>query len=127
MQRDFIASFSLNVLQEAEKALTKLYQAQQMSKVQYESFLSFLENLRALRNQHIQAKRQSNRIKFYKDKHFRTLSSLQKLVEEGSVIEDRIIVVASEIQKLEEELSALKAEQMTLLSKLYQKIEERVN
>ncbi|KAB2597484.1 hypothetical protein D8674_000404 [Pyrus ussuriensis x Pyrus communis] len=36
MQRDFIASFSLKALQEVKKALTKLYKAQQMSKVQYE-------------------------------------------------------------------------------------------
>lgn len=44
-------------------------------------------------------------------------------------MEDRIMVVASKIQKLEEQLLALKAEQMTLSSKLYQKIEEvkRVN
>ncbi|KAM0963917.1 hypothetical protein ACFX2A_023345 [Malus domestica] len=44
-------------------------------------------------------------------------------------MEDHIMVVVIEIQKLEEQLSALKAEQMILSSKLYQKIEEvkRVN
>lgn len=44
-------------------------------------------------------------------------------------MEDRIMVVATEIQKLEEHLSTLKAKYMTLSSKLYQKIEEvkRVN
>ncbi|KAM2058490.1 hypothetical protein EV1_030548 [Malus domestica] len=39
-------------------------------------------------------------------------------------MDDRIMVVAAEIQKLEEQLSALKAEQMTFSSKLYKKIEE---
>ncbi|KAM1409052.1 hypothetical protein ACFX2I_009493 [Malus domestica] len=43
MQRDFTAFFSLKALQEAENALTKLYKAQQMSKWQYESFISFFE------------------------------------------------------------------------------------
>ncbi|RXH75625.1 hypothetical protein DVH24_039324 [Malus domestica] len=42
----------------------------------------------------------------------------------GSVMKDQIMVVVAEIQKLEEQLSALKAKQMTLPSKLYKKIEE---
>lgn len=45
-------------------------------------------------------------------------------MEEGSTVEDGIMVVVTEIQKLEEQLSTLKAEQMTFLRKLYQKIEE---
>lgn len=39
-------------------------------------------------------------------------------------MEDKIMEVTSEIQKLDEQLAALKAAQMTLSSKLYQKIEE---
>lgn len=46
----------------------------------------------------------------YKEKHSKTSTSLQQLVEEGSAMEDRIMVVDAEIQKLEEQLSALKAE-----------------
>ncbi|KAM2710342.1 hypothetical protein EV2_047917 [Malus domestica] len=44
-------------------------------------------------------------------------------------MEDRIMMVVAEIHKLEEQLSAMKAEQMTLSSKLYKKIDEanRVN
>ncbi|CAN6679637.1 unnamed protein product [Malus baccata var. baccata] len=42
----------------------------------------------------------------------------------GSVMKDQIMVVVAEIQKLEEQLSALKAKQITLPSKLYKKIEE---
>lgn len=126
---DFIASFSLKALQDVEKALNELYKAQQISKVHYESFLFFFENLKALNDQHQWAERQSNRIKCYKEKHARTSASLQQLVEEGSAMEDRNMVVVSETQKLEEQLSTLKAEQMTLSSKLYEKIEEvkRVN
>ncbi|KAB2615714.1 hypothetical protein D8674_022302 [Pyrus ussuriensis x Pyrus communis] len=87
MQRDFSASFSLKALQKAER----------MTKVQYQSFISFFENLRALRDY--------------------------------LAMEDQIMVVAIKIQKLEEQLSALKAEQITLSSKLYKKIKElkRVN
>ncbi|KAM1094619.1 hypothetical protein FF1_009605 [Malus domestica] len=95
-----------------------------MSKVQYESFLSFFENIKALRDQHQRAERQSNRVECYKEKYIRTSTSLQKLVDEGLAIEDRIMVVLAEIEKLNEQLSALKAEQITLLSKLYQKFEE---
>ncbi|XP_018502252.1 uncharacterized protein LOC108867029 [Pyrus x bretschneideri] len=124
MQRDFSAFFSLKALQDAEIALTKLYQAHQMTKVQYESFLSFFENLRALRDQHLKAERQAKRVRCYKEKHTRTSTTLQQLVEEGSSMEDRIIVVVAEIQELEEQLSALKAEQMTLSSNLYKKIKE---
>ncbi|CAN6587049.1 unnamed protein product [Malus baccata var. baccata] len=124
MQRDFSAFFSLKAFQDAEIALTKLYQAQQMTKVQYESFVSFFENLRALRDQHLKAERQANRVRCYKEKQTRTSTTLQQLVDEGSFMEDRIRVVAVEIQKLEEQHSTLKAEQMTLSSKLYKKLEK---
>lgn len=39
-------------------------------------------------------------------------------------MDDRIMVVVSEIQKLEEQLFMLKVEHMTISSKLYKKIEE---
>ncbi|KAB2615662.1 hypothetical protein D8674_022250 [Pyrus ussuriensis x Pyrus communis] len=56
----------------------------QMSNVQYESFISFFENLKALRDQHLW------------------------LVEEDSAMKDCIMVVAAEIQQLEQQLSILK-------------------
>ncbi|KAB2631320.1 TMV resistance protein N-like [Pyrus ussuriensis x Pyrus communis] len=59
----------------------------------------------ALRDQHQRAKR-------------------QQLVDEGSATEERIKVMTSEMQKLEEYLAVLKAEQTILLSKLRQQIEE---
>ncbi|KAM1281985.1 hypothetical protein TB2_022233 [Malus domestica] len=49
MKNDFTASFSLKVLHDAKKALTKLYKAQSL---QHEFFLNFFKNLRALRDQH---------------------------------------------------------------------------
>ncbi|KAM1075013.1 hypothetical protein ACFX2B_019682 [Malus domestica] len=73
-----------------------------MIKVQYESFISFFENLRALRDQHLKVERQANRVRCYKKKHTRTSITLQQLVDEGSAMDDRIMVVAIEIQKLEE-------------------------
>lgn len=90
-----------------------------MMKVQYESIIFFFENLRALRDHHHRAERQSNRIKCYKEKHLKPSTSLQQLVDEGSAMEDRIMVVAFEIQKLKEQLFVLKAEQMAFSSKLY--------
>lgn len=47
-----------------------------MSKVQYESFFSLFENLGALRDQHLQAEMQANKVKFYKKKHSITSTSL---------------------------------------------------
>ncbi|KAM2843641.1 hypothetical protein COP1_026331 [Malus domestica] len=95
-----------------------------MSKAQFDSFLNFFENLWAMRDQHQRAERASNKVKCYKEKHTWTLATLQQLVEKGSAMEDRIVVIESKIQKLEEQLSALKVEKMTLASQLYHKIEE---
>lgn len=89
MKKDLSASFSLKVFYDAEKALTELYKSQSLSKVQYESFLNFFENLWAWRDQHQKAKRASNRVK--------SSATLQQLVEKGLVMEDRIALVDSEI------------------------------
>ncbi|KAM1179963.1 hypothetical protein ACFX2G_019474 [Malus domestica] len=82
MKKDFSASFSLKVLHDAEKALTEIYKAQSLSKAQYESFLNFVENLQALKDQHQKAKRASNRVKCYQEKHMKSSATLQQLVEE---------------------------------------------
>ncbi|KAB2622608.1 TMV resistance protein N-like [Pyrus ussuriensis x Pyrus communis] len=66
---ELVCEFSLKALQDVEKALTELYQAEQMSKVQFKAFISFFENLRALRDQHQRVERKSNRVKCYQDKH----------------------------------------------------------
>ncbi|KAB2625602.1 hypothetical protein D8674_017262 [Pyrus ussuriensis x Pyrus communis] len=87
--RTKLRSSSLKTLQDAERALTDLYQTQQMTKEQYVSFISFFENLKTLRDQHL------------KKNHSRTSTTLHQLVEEGSTMKDRIMVVAAEIQKLE--------------------------
>ncbi|KAB2631169.1 hypothetical protein D8674_008688 [Pyrus ussuriensis x Pyrus communis] len=111
MKGDFTSSFSLKTLNDLEKA-------------QYKSFLSFFENLRALRDQHQKAERVSNRVKCFQEKHVKSTAALQQLVEEGSVMEERIAVVDSEIQRLEEQLSSLKAEKVTFTNHLSQKVEE---
>lgn len=82
MKKDFTAFFSLNVLYDAEKALTELYKAQSLSKAQYEFFLNFFENLRALRDQHQKAEWVSNRVKCYQEKRVKSSVTLQQLVEE---------------------------------------------
>ncbi|KAB2625706.1 hypothetical protein D8674_017366 [Pyrus ussuriensis x Pyrus communis] len=99
--RTKLRSSSLKTLQDVERALTDLYQTQQMTKVQYVSFISFFENLKTLRDQHLKVERQANRVGCYKKNHTRTSTTLHQLVEEGSAMEDRIMVVAAEIQKLE--------------------------
>ncbi|KAB2602835.1 TMV resistance protein N-like [Pyrus ussuriensis x Pyrus communis] len=75
---------------------------QLMSKAQYESFFNFFENLRALRDQHHKAKWASNKVKCFQEKHVKNTATLRQLVEERSVLEERITVVDSEIQCLEE-------------------------
>lgn len=52
MRKDFTAFFSLKVLHDVEKTLTKLYKAHLLLKAQYKSFLGLFGNLRALRDQH---------------------------------------------------------------------------
>ncbi|KAB2599987.1 S2-RNase [Pyrus ussuriensis x Pyrus communis] len=66
----------------------------------------------ALRDQHLRAERQVNRVKCYKEKHSRTSTSLQQLVENGLTMEDKIKVVAFEIQTLEEQLFPFKIEEV---------------
>ena len=63
-------------------------------------------------------------MKCFKVKQSSTSTHIQQLVDEGSATEERIKVVTSEIQKIEEQLAVLKAEQITLLSKLHQQIKK---
>ncbi|KAM1525096.1 hypothetical protein ACFX10_009604 [Malus domestica] len=101
MKSNFTASFSLKVFYDAKKALTEIYKARLLSKAQYESFFSFFENLRALRDQHQREEWASNRIKCFHVKYIQTSATLQQLVNEGSTMEERIAVVNVEIQRLE--------------------------
>ena len=103
-KKDFTASFNLKALFDAEKAVTDLHQAQFLSKAQYQSFLNFFENLQALREQYQKAERSSNRLRCFQEKHAKSTATLQQLVAEGTVMEERISVVDSEIQRLDEQL-----------------------
>lgn len=124
MKRDFTASLSLKIVHDVEKVLTELYKAQLLTKAQYKSFLNFFENLRALWEQHQKAEQTSNRVKCFQEKHTKTSTTLQQLVEEWSVMEGRIAVVDFKIQRLEEQLTSLKAEKMILTNHLCKKVEE---
>lgn len=73
-----------------------------MMKVQYESFQCTFENLKALKGWHLKVEKQANKVRCYKEKHAKTSTTLQQLVEKGSAMEDWIIVIAAEIQNLEE-------------------------
>ncbi|KAB2617162.1 hypothetical protein D8674_013031 [Pyrus ussuriensis x Pyrus communis] len=73
-----VREFDLKALQDVEKALTDLYQ----------SFISFFKNLKVLRDQHLKAKRQANRVKCYKEKHIKTSTTLQQQVEKGLAMKD---------------------------------------
>ncbi|KAB2628832.1 TMV resistance protein N-like [Pyrus ussuriensis x Pyrus communis] len=123
-RRDFSASFSLKALHDVEKVITKLHKANQLSKVQYESFFSYFKNLRALRDQHQRVDKQANQVRCFKEKQSKTSTYIQQLVDEGLATEDRIKVATSENQKLEEQLDVMKVEQVTLLSKLHQQVEK---
>ncbi|KAB2597450.1 TMV resistance protein N-like [Pyrus ussuriensis x Pyrus communis] len=105
--RDFSSSFSLKALHDVEKAIIDLFKANHLSKAQYEYFLFYFKNLKALSDQYQRAERQANR-----------------LMDKGSAIKERIKVVTSEIQRLEEQLTMLRAKQRAILSKLHQQIEE---
>lgn len=124
MKKDFIATFSLKVLHDVEKALVELHQAQLLSQTQYKSFLGFFENLRALRDQYQKAERVANRVKCYQDKHVKSMAALHHLVGKGSGMKERIAVVDAEIQLLEEQLFSLKAEKVALTDRISKKVEE---
>ncbi|KAM1271982.1 hypothetical protein ACFX2J_032734 [Malus domestica] len=123
-KKDFSASFSLKALCDLEKVTSELFKAGQLSKTQHDSFLSFFENLRAFRDQHKRVKRQANRVRCFQEKESRTSAQVKRLINDGSLTKARIGVVTSEIQKLEEQLVVLKAEQATLLDTLENQIEE---
>ncbi|KAM1179717.1 hypothetical protein ACFX2J_018711 [Malus domestica] len=97
MKRDFTTSFSFKILYEAKKALIEIYKAQLLSNDQYESFMSLFKNLQALRDQHHKVERASNRVKCFQEKHVKNTATLRQLVEEGSMMDERIAVVDYEI------------------------------
>ncbi|KAB2599559.1 hypothetical protein D8674_009830 [Pyrus ussuriensis x Pyrus communis] len=73
---------------------------------------------------HHKAEWASNRVKCFQEKQVKSTAVLRQLVEEGSVMEEKIAVVDSEIQRLEEQLCSLKAEKVTLTNHFSQKVEE---
>ncbi|KAB2602772.1 TMV resistance protein N-like [Pyrus ussuriensis x Pyrus communis] len=78
----------------------------------------------ALKDQYLRVKRQANQVRCFKEKQSTTSTHIQQLVDEGSTTEETIKVVSSEIQRLEEQITMLRAEQVTILGKLQQQIEE---
>ncbi|KAM1421468.1 hypothetical protein ACFX2I_003724 [Malus domestica] len=92
----------LKALCDLEKVTNELFKAGQLSKTQHDSFLSFFENLRALRDQHKRAERQANRVRCFQEKESSTSAQVERLMYDGSLTKERIGVVTSEIRKLEE-------------------------
>ncbi|XP_050146329.1 uncharacterized protein LOC126621788 isoform X2 [Malus sylvestris] len=123
-RKDFSASFSLKALHDLKKVTSEFFKADQLSKTQHDSFFSFFENLRVLRDQYKRAERQANRVRCFQEKELSTSAQVDKLMNDGSLTKERIGVVTAEIQKLEEQLVVLKAEQATLLDTLENQIEE---
>ncbi|KAM2531521.1 hypothetical protein PS1_000239 [Malus domestica] len=122
-KKDFTASFSLKALCDFEKIITESFKAGRLSKPQHDSFLSFFENLRALREQYQRVDRQANRAKGFMEKESSTSAQVDRLMEESLQTIERVRVVTSKIQQLEKQLVALKAEQATLLDTLENQIE----
>ncbi|KAM2917187.1 hypothetical protein FF1_046022 [Malus domestica] len=122
-KKEFTASFSLKALCDLERVITEFFKNDRLSKPQYDSFLSFFENLRALREQHQRADRLANRAKCFIERESSSSTRVSRLMEESMQTKERIEVVSSEIQKLERQLMILRAEQTTLLDNLEQQIE----
>ncbi|KAM1980108.1 hypothetical protein FF1_037425 [Malus domestica] len=122
-RKDFSASFSLKHLHDLEKVTSELFKAGQLSKTQHDSFFSFFENLRALRDQYKRVERQANHVRCFQENESSTSAQVDKLMNDGSLTKERIVVVTAEIQKLEEQLVVLKVEQATLLDTLENQIE----
>ncbi|KAM2066607.1 hypothetical protein ACFX1T_043061 [Malus domestica] len=122
-KKEFTASFSLKALCDLEKVITEFFKTGRLSRPQHDSFLSFFENLRALREQYQRADRQANRAKCFMEKESNSSTQVNRLMEESMQTKEMVKMVSSEIQKLEEQLIALKAEQATLLDTLEHQIE----
>ncbi|KAM1086311.1 hypothetical protein ACFX1Q_012746 [Malus domestica] len=90
VKKDFSASFSLKALHDIEKVTIELFKAGQLSKTQHDSFLSFFENLRALRDQHQRAERQANRVRCFKKKESSTSAQVEQLMDEGLLTKKKI-------------------------------------
>ncbi|KAM1307466.1 hypothetical protein ACFX2H_009713 [Malus domestica] len=117
-KKEFTASFSLKALCDLEKVITEFFKTGRLSKPQHDSFLSFFENLRAMREQYQRADRQANRAKCFMEKESNSSTQVNRLMGESMQTKERVKVISSEIQKLEEQLVALKEEQATLLDTL---------
>ncbi|KAM1636509.1 hypothetical protein ACFX14_014457 [Malus domestica] len=122
-RKDFTSSFSLRALCDLEKIITESFKTGRLSKSQHDSFLSFFENLRALREQYQRADRQANRAKCFMEKESSTSAQIDWRMAESLQTKERVRVVTSKIQELEEQLVALKEEQATLLDTLENQIE----
>ncbi|KAM1977743.1 hypothetical protein FF1_014284 [Malus domestica] len=122
-RKDFTASFSLKALCDFERIITESFKTGRLSKSQHDFFLSFFENLRALREQYQRADRQANRAKCFMEKESSTSAQVDRWMEESLQTKEMVRVVTSKIQQLEEQLVALKAEQATLLDTLENQIE----
>ncbi|XP_050125767.1 uncharacterized protein LOC126603047 [Malus sylvestris] len=122
-RKDFNALFSLKTLCDLEKVTIESFKTGRLSKPQHDAFLSFFENLRALREQYQIADRQANRARCFMEKESSISAQVDRLMDESLRTKERVKVVTSEIQKLEEQLVALKAEQATLLDTLENQIE----
>ncbi|XP_070674746.1 uncharacterized protein [Malus domestica] len=122
-KKEFTASFSLKALCDLEKVITEFFKTGRLSKPQHDSFLSFFENLRALREQYQRADRQANRAKCFMEKESNSSTQVNRLMGESMQTKERVKVISSEIQQLEEQLVALKEEQATLLYTLEHQIE----
>ncbi|KAM2011899.1 hypothetical protein ACFX1T_023816 [Malus domestica] len=84
-RKDFSVSFSLKALYDLEKVTSELFKVGQLSKTQHDSFLSFFENLRVIRDQHKRAERQANHVRCFQEKESSTSAQVDKLMNDGSL------------------------------------------
>ncbi|XP_048422910.1 uncharacterized protein LOC125469551 [Pyrus x bretschneideri] len=124
LEGGFDVNFQRDMLNQAESTLEKLYELNEITKEQFQTFKYFFQLLKQLQEQYFQAAKEAEHMQQMKLQHPEFSTLLKSVIGEGTKIGDSISVVDQQIQQLEQELAKLKAEKASLASELAVKVVE---
>ncbi|XP_068343061.1 uncharacterized protein [Pyrus communis] len=124
LEGGFDVNFQRDMLNQAESTLEKLYEVNEITKEQFQTFKYFFQLLKQLQEQYFQAAKEAEHMQQMKLQHSEFSTLLKSVIGEGTKIRDSISVVDQQIQQLEQELAKLKAEKASLASELAVKVVE---
>ncbi|XP_048423282.1 uncharacterized protein LOC125469674 isoform X2 [Pyrus x bretschneideri] len=124
LEGGFDVNFQHDMLNQVESTLEKLYELNEITKEQFQTFKYFFQLLKQLQEQYFQAAKEAEHMQQMKLQHSEFSTLLKSVIGEGTKIGDSISVVDQQIQQLEQELAKLKAEKASLASELAVKVVE---